>query len=348
MTNRRCDQICRGFTLIELLLVVGIIALLFALLLPAVQSAREAARRVQCTNNLKQIGLALGNYESTYSYYPSINAPTAISPGHTRPFSSHRYSPLARTLSELENPQLYNAINFLPFADDSISLLKNQTVMTTAMGSFVCPSDSPPPVSGYGRANYRFNTGPTPRHSAGDSAPRSWSGPFTVHRFYRPADFGDGLSQTVGASERLQGDWTKRVFKRGGDYLLAEVTRDPAADNDPDWAVSACASFSPATTPHESRAGETWFLSGFHSTDYNHCAPPNSAASDCSFDPYNGSLHDRLMHNGVFTASSYHPGGVNVMLMDGSVRFVADGVDIHIWRALSTRSGGEVVSSGAY
>lgn len=332
----------RGFTLVELLTVVSIIGLLTALLLTAVQSARESARRLQCTNNLKQIGLALHGYLAQQGVFPGVNLPSNILSSHG---SAHNFSPLARMLPQLDQVPLYNAINFtLPPAFFGTGL--NQTVMTTAVEAFLCPSDIQPQVPGYGRANYRFNLGPTPISAPGSMNPLSWSGPFTVHVVYPPSAFADGLSATVGVSERLQGDWTKGPFKFGGDY----VYRTPAppsglspAFRNPDQTVRFCAGLS-LSLPQESRGGETWFLSGLHFTDYNHCAPPNMKIPDCALSTRSvETLHDRSLEQGVFKATSYHPGGVNAMLMDGSVRFFKDGVDPKVWRAVATRSGGEVV-----
>ncbi len=328
-----------GFTLIELLVVLFVIGLLMALLLPAVQGAREAARRAQCVSHLKQIGLALHHYEATHRYFPAINPRAGLG---AEQFAAHYYSPLVRMLRELEQGPLYDAINFEYFPDDGRALLANQTAMTTTVGLFLCPSDARAPVLGYGRVSYRFNVGPTPAIAPGDHAPGSWDGPFTTHRFYAPADFRDGLAHTVGASERLQGDWTDGPFRRGGDYYLGRVDVTTAAR--PDAALAACAALGP-NAPHESRAGESWFFSGFPFACYNHCAPPNPPAADCSFFPFADALHDRILNQGVFSATSAHPGGVNTLRMDGSVQFAANATAPPLWRALATRSGGEVVAA---
>ncbi len=332
-----------GLTLIEVLVAISIVGFLVGLVVPAVHGAREAGRRIQCLNNLKQIGIALNHYVATHSYFPAINTPTATDPGRPIPFSGHVFSPLARMLAELELGHLYHATNFDWIATDAKMLSANRTVMTTGQTLFVCPSDATTPVTGYGRVSYRFSIGPTPYFSPGERVPRSWSGPFSTHRFYRPADFEDGLSQTVGASERLQGDWTKGGFRRRGDYLLAHIRRDPTRADEPDWALAACAVLVPALAPHESRGGESWFLSGLHNTNYNHVSRPNSATADCSFREHPEGIHQRAMHNGVFAASSAHAGGVQTLLMDGSARFVRDSIDLALWRAVSTRSGHEVI-----
>jgi prepilin-type N-terminal cleavage/methylation domain-containing protein/prepilin-type processing-associated H-X9-DG protein len=332
----------QGFTLIELLVIVSVIGILAALLLPAVQSAREASRRLQCSNSLKQLGLALHNYLAQQNVFPGINLKTHIAPGTHTFASTYYFSPIARILPELDQAPLYNATNFSLPPVEAVAL--NQTVMTTGIASLLCPSDLQPPVPGYGRVNYRFNTGPTPLWAAGRYYPLSESGPFTVHVVYSPSAFTDGLSATVGVSERLQGDWTRGRFKAGGDYLYLTTASPPGISPnlwDADQAVRFCSDL-PLTLPQESRGGECWLLSGLHFTDYNHCASPNMKIPDCALNTDRvGALWERINEQGVFKATSYHPGGVNAMLMDGSVRFFTDGIDLKIWRAVATRSGGE-------
>ena len=332
----------RGFTLIELLVVVSVIAILIGLLIPAVQAAREAARRAQCLNNLKQIGIAFHSYAAANGSFPPI---TLVPSGKGTPPREwyNMMSPLARMLPQLDQSAHYNAINFDLPADFGPGLAANLTVMTSSFSLFLCPSDGESPISGYGRANYRFSFGPqTFFATAATAKVIVISGAFPPGPCFQPADFPDGLSSTIGVSERLQGDWTKQTFRRGGDYLL----RDGAyAGPDPDVALSVCRSLPPSpATPHESRGGESWFLSGLHFTNYNHCSTPNRWADDCSFTNFVGTVHDRYMIDGALNASSAHSGGVNVLMMGGEARFIRDSITLPHWRALSTRNGGEVVS----
>lgn len=334
-----------GFTLLEVLTVLSILGILLAILLPAIQSARESARRIQCVTQMRQVGIGLISYEALHHFFPSVNSPSAATrDGHI--ISTRYHSPLARMLPLLDLSSIYDTGNFSlpPTASDALS--SNLTAMKVSVGLFVCPSDPSRIVLGYGRANYRFDIGPTPWFSPFQEAPDSWSGPFSAHVFYRAADFADGLSQTVGVSERIQGDWSKEIVSRG-DYGLTKIfsfTMPPLGG--PDWAISACSDTS-LLSDYESRSGESWFLSGHHFTSYNHCATPNSRNNDCSFDPLSGSLNSRVLHSGVFSARSYHPGGVNTLFMDGCVRFTSDTVNVAVWRAVGTRSGGETISNAA-
>ncbi len=332
-----------AFTLLECLVVVFVIGLLLALLLPAVQQAREAGRRLECDNHLKQIGLALQNYASIHGVFPAINS-LSFHDGLGRPATVQESSPIVRMLGELDQTPLYNAFNFSGIPTLGVTPSQNQTVMLVSLAVALCPSDTQPPVSGYGRINYRFCTGPTPWCAPSSQLPLSADGPFTSEYFRSPADFRDGLSNTIGVSERLEGGWIKDAFKRDGDYLLVPGGYERLTAHTADAAVAVCAA-APIDGPKDTRAGESWVLSGFHFSDYNHCATPNPIQNDCALDSFTDSLHTRAIHAGVFSASSRHPGGVNAATMDGSVRFVSSGINLAIWRALSTRSGGEVVGS---
>jgi prepilin-type N-terminal cleavage/methylation domain-containing protein/prepilin-type processing-associated H-X9-DG protein len=339
-------SLARGFTLIELVVVLGVIAALMALLLPAVQSARDASRRIECVNHLKQIGLALHSYASTYGFFPGVETPSGTIRG-VGVFSNHGYSPLARILPELEQRALYDASNLSGEATIPSWLWANLTVMSTSVSLFVCPSDSLR-APGYGRANYRFCLGPGPWFSPGPTKEASWDGPFTVHRFYAPAAFTDGLSQTVGASERLQGNWIKGTWAPG-DYVLTGAGENGGGPPflSIDWGISVCEEASD-TLPFEVRSGESWFLSGYHFSSYNHSVAPNARLRDCSIYSFTEGIHWRTLHEGVFTARSRHSGGVNTALMDGSVHFVRDGVNLSVWRALATRASGDIVPGDGY
>jgi type II secretory pathway pseudopilin PulG len=336
----RCRR--HAFTLIEALVVVSVIALLIGLLLPAIQGARESARSLQCKSNLKTIGLALHNYLASQNYVPGVDLPSIPHIGGM--ISTHYFSPIARMLPQLDQTILYDATNLSVPPVDGLAM--NLTVMKVTLAFLLCPTDAQPEVAGFGRVNYRFNLGPSAYWSSGPSSPFSLDGPFTVHKVYTAADFLDGMSMTVGVSERLQGDWATGPFKMGGDYVYVRIPTWHGLLLEPDQAVRFCSALSQSEGYVESRGGESWFLSGLHFTSYNHCAAPNQPFNDCSLGDNSapGGLESRINRQGVFKATSFHPGGVHALLMDGSVRFFQNTISIGIWRALATRSRGEIVS----
>jgi prepilin-type N-terminal cleavage/methylation domain-containing protein len=326
-----------GLSLVEVLVVLAVIGLLLGLVVPALQGAREAARRVECVNHLKQIGLALSSYAAREHVFPPIGLANRADP--LSPIGA-LFSPLVRILPELEQATLFHSTNYelLPSID---GLLANQTVMTVTLAAMLCPSEPSSPVPGYGRTNYRFTYGPGAWLTPFAEREGVRDGPFVMGQSFGPPDFRDGLTNTVGASERLQGDWADGSLGHG-DYRLTGVGTS-AGYLSIEWAVSTCAEAS-NTAPVESRGGESWFLSGYHFTGYNHALPPNPRAVDCSFYSWSEGLHWRTLHEGIFPARSGHPGGVNTLRMDGSVHYAGDGIAPTVWRALATRSGAELIS----
>ena len=314
-----------AFTLIELLVVIAIIGVLIALLLPAVQSAREAARRAQCTNNLKQLGIALHTYHDALGSYPL---------GRTVPYDVS-YSPMARILPFVEQVAVAGAMNF----DLSWSSTGNTTVSTAKLALLLCPSDTASVPNNWGATNYRSNEGTsvvmwfgandTAGANVGMPAP---NGVFFANSRYKASDLRDGLSNTAAFSEHVLGDFDNTVATQEADTFWPQTYPATA-----DEAVLLCREMDWRNLSYQrvSDVGAPWIY-GYHSTtSYWHSGPPNSRS--CMFPP------SRIMT----VANSRHPGGVNVGLADGSVRFVKETVDINAWRALGTRNGGEVISADA-
>ncbi|AMV38595.1 DUF1559 domain-containing protein [Planctomyces sp. SH-PL62] len=340
MTTALATSRRRGFTLIELLVVIAIIAVLIALLLPAVQAAREAARRAQCVNNLKQIGLAVHNYHDTHQKFPLGRvvevAGSAVS-------INKAYSPHSQILPFVEQSPLYQAINFnLTWNPDPNNggYDGNKTARATLVSAFLCPSDAVTTVpQGYAGTNYRASEGSNFLFGHGKSDPtgvnaalRGPDGVFFANEAKGMAELSDGTSNTAMFSEHILGDFSQAIASEHGDTFNPGAY--PATQ---DEAVQACREMNWKDLSKQgfSDVGAPW-LYGYHSTtSYYHVGPPQSRS--CMFPPL------RI----ATTANSKHPGGVNVLLGDGSVKFVKDSVNIQTWRAMGSRNMGEIISSDA-
>jgi prepilin-type N-terminal cleavage/methylation domain-containing protein/prepilin-type processing-associated H-X9-DG protein len=323
-----------GFTLIELLVVIAIIAVLIALLLPAVQSARAAARRAQCVNNLKQIGLAMHNYHDSLGCFPMSMGMDSPGFGYPEPAS---YSGLSMLLPYMEQTVVFNTLNYSIIRLDP----GNNTAMATAVSTFVCPSDPqngnlPPGQAG---ETYHPNSGNYIQYVSGASDPTGFNtslppfnGVFYPLSNTRIADIIDGTSNTAGWSEMGLGDMSNAIATEKTDQFWTQTW-----PTTPDLAISQCQSFPASNLSYQglSTDGVPW-IEGSTSAMYNHVNVPNKRS--CIFPP------GRIMN----TANSYHPGGVNVVLCDGSVRFVKETISLPTWRALGSRNGGEVISSDSY
>jgi prepilin-type N-terminal cleavage/methylation domain-containing protein/prepilin-type processing-associated H-X9-DG protein len=318
-----------AFTLIELLVVIAIIGVLIALLLPAVQSAREAARRAQCVNNLKQLGLALHNYHDVIGAFP---------PNRNTFNGNYSWSGISMLLPYMEQNQVFLALNFdLMRADPG-----NATGIGVVFNTFLCPSDSAELiVPGQPPTSYKANEGANIVHLYGAADPLGRNldqpppdGPFFANTSYRIADIRDGTSNTAAFSEMLIGDQSNAIVSEDRDIF--EFGNSPA---NPDEAVQSCqtSDFKNLAYQGWSTSGTPWSLGSAPICTYKMVNTPNQRS--CKF-----SANARFLT----TAASLHPGGVNVLFCDGSVKFIKDSVNSRTWRALGSRRGGEVISADQY
>src|SRR5262245_41477054 len=328
----------RAFPLIALLVVIAIIAILIGLLLPAVQKVREAAARMKCSNNLKQIGLALHNYEGANNKMPPLYPGRA--PDSTAFNYKYTWSVLAQLNPYLEQTNIYNTMDLKqPMYDAANQItVPNRFAVVQRVSIFHCPSDRGVPVSSaygvtdMGSTNYVANHG-SGVSGGGYGSPIAADGVFPAVNGVKILDVSDGTSNTAAMSESILGDGAEISPTQPGDEKVAYKYLGYAGTLPSD---TNCAG-SPSSWNGYNRRGFMWASGEARCVSYNHYYTPNSKNFDCvANDPTK-----TYISVGYRAARSRHTGGVNVLLADGSVRFVQDSISIDTWRSLSTRAGGE-------
>ena len=342
-------RIRSGFTLVELLVVIAIIGILVGLLLPAVQAAREAARRMQCGNNVKQLALAFHNYESSFKVVPRTASPAFNNTNPPAQQTGHwnGYSALVGILPNIEQTNIYNQFTFRQFHYDAV-VLPGQANSALTLGrlkisSFICPSDKGfPSTTDLGWNNYGVSEG----SNGGWGVALPFRNGFFQRDIYNKfGDVTDGLSNTIMMAEFVKGDNDNATLTNMGDIVRGVPFPNAnsrrfitPADLETYGAAGLAAGGTAAN--QLTFAGFRWAAPGFYNAAINTMAPPNwkyPAVHECGGCGQADSA-------GIFPARSRHTGGAQHAMGDGSVQFISNSIDLRAYQGLGSASAGDVAS----
>jgi len=342
-----------GFTLVELLVVIAIIGILVGLLLPAVQAAREAARRMSCSNNMKQLGLAVHNYESTFKTVARLSSGGLTDWGQDSNWNG--FSPHTGLLPYIEQGPLFEQVFFQdhrrwphynghPWAGDTNPILPPGRSMTlkqvfaAKIPGFRCPSDREYPDAAYPGNNYAFCAGPSLGWYVGPGARNGFWKRVADTKF---GDIVDGLSNTIMIGEFIKGDADGSTFTNAGDIARGLTFPTPLQAN---WNAVQLDAFAITTLAgggnHVSGGGSHWMGPGMYNSAFNTLAPPNwrgVAGNNC------GGCGEGD-NDGVYPARSRHTGGAQHTMGDGSVQFISSNMDFLTYQRLGSAIGGDIAT----
>jgi len=322
-----------GYTLIDLVVVMSILGLLMALLMPAAERSREAARRLQCLNQQRELGLAIAGFSSAHSRLPNLGAVPEVN----GPFGINVASGVSihtLLLPFLDQVAVYQQVQYasgdITFGQQGVSSALNSELLRKRIAVFECPSDSVPA----GGCSYVLSGGTSPGlHTNTDLvAPDAAMSGYVGRLLNDEAALADGLSQTVILSERLVGDRNPGRYTPARDHAYLSTFDGFSAAT----AAQSCLLVPDPPASHFSHIGTCWLASGYGYTWYNHILTPNSRTPDCS--------DSHAATTGCHTARSWHFGGVNAMSGDGAARFISENIDLNVWRALGTSRGSETIA----
>ncbi len=363
-----------AFTLVELLVVISIIGILVALLLPAVQAAREAARRTECVNHLKQLGLALHNYHDTYNHFPMNQTNSGPSDSEANGCGPGFYSWHSQILHFVEEGPLYDSIDFTANMSDDCNIKNynisaghpNAVAAATVVSTFLCPSDGAPSDnsilgdSNPASDNYAGNAG-WPNASIGITAEKArgeFNGVIGLQNPSAPAssestsrywinsvkvsikNVTDGTSKTLAVAERLRQEFstddeieTARIQLQSAHVLTENPFSSEPLEQTLRQLQRSC-KLSASESFKATFLGRSW-ISGWADTAPTFMTVNRPNTLNCHY--------QHVDHNGDFgvTPSSNHPGGVNVVMVDGHTDFISDDINNEAWWALGSRNGGE-------
>lgn len=346
-------------TIIEVLVVLSVIALLLALVLPAVQAVRESQRKQLCQTRLIEIGRALQTFEGIYRVYPAAMASEAAVALNPSGQTSRWISPHTRLLPYLDQAPLFEKFklnedhSYSPPFDPSVGVPVGGASSSVPgrdlrLPIFLCPSDSAT-YNDKTNNNFRANLGRGPG-SAYKGVPGLpdpdmvvANGAFTLGHSLTSGDFKDGLSFTIAFSERLRGDGSPNDYSRKRDIFYSGVaTLYPNGGLTLGDLETVCNSVSDTTTEFYPYAGGSWFYAGYDQTWYNHALVPNSPTPDCAEESLPRMTGPKTTY-AILGSRSLHSQGVNCVYMHGNGKFISNNIDRSVWWAISSRAGSEQV-----